>query len=97
MALTAQQARTFDHLSPHNAAVLAAAAHARGCACAPYHDWFTYRRWRAQARHVRKGEHGIALPLVMPSEDPDPETGAIRTRPRFGTSCVFCRCQTDPD
>lgn len=94
--LTPEQARTFDRLSPHNAAVLIATAAARGCACQPYQDWYTFRRWRALGRHVIRGQHGTALPLVMES-DTDPDTGETRSRPRFGTSHVFCRCQTEPD
>ena len=59
--MSAAQATTFERVSPANFLLLSAAAAARGCACAPYQDWYTFRRWRAQARHVRKGEHGIAL------------------------------------
>jgi antirestriction protein ArdC len=81
--MTAAEAATFDRLSPANYATLAAAAHAHGCACVPYVDFFTFRRWRALGRHVRRGEHGIALPLVMGPEET--ETGETRTRPRFGT------------
>jgi antirestriction protein ArdC len=94
--MTPAQATTFDRISPANAATLLAASAARGCACEPYRDYLTFRRWRAVGRHVRKGEHGVTLPLVMEPET-DTETGETRTRPRFGRSHVFCRCQTDQD
>lgn len=89
--MTAEQAVHFDTFSAENAQALVLAAEEAGCSCEPYKDWFTFKRWLAQNRVVKKGEHGISLTIVSkpkPDEDPD------RTRPRFHTAVVFHRCQT---
>ena len=34
------------------------------CGCEPYADVFTFNRWKAQGYFVRRGEHGVRLPIV---------------------------------
>ena len=67
------------------------------CHCEPYTDVFTFRRWIAQGRAVRKGEHGIPLPVVVErttvaTDELGDETS--RTARILQRSYVFCRCQT---
>ncbi len=100
--MTATDARTFtagERVSSIVRVTQALAELARpGCHCEPYADVFTFRRWRAQGRTVHKGEHGIALPVVIEKTyagtdelgDETPRTSRILQR-----SYVFCRCQTD--
>jgi hypothetical protein len=88
-----------------NALQVTAALADRHCACEPYADVFTFGRWRAQGRTVRRGEHGIRLTVYIAARRHDAiddasgtEAGqaqpdAIRRYPRV--SFVFCRCQTD--
>jgi antirestriction protein ArdC len=95
-AMSADEARSFEHFSNANAAQLMEAATVKGCHCAPYDDWFTYRRWQAQGMQVQKGEHGEKLTILIRVETKD-EGGAVtdvQTRPWHTT--VFCRCQVKP-
>jgi len=100
--MTADDARTFDGYSVANAIAVKAALSDRACTCEPYADVFTFNRWIAQGRAVRKGEHGIRLTVYVAARRHDAvddaqgvETSAPgpRTYPR--TSFVFCRCQTE--
>lgn len=96
--LTADEARTFNGYSLANASLVLAAIEQRGCTCQPYEDVFTFRRWLAQGRAVRRGEHGISLPVIVErTAAEDDETGheQSRTYRLRRTSHVFCRCQTD--
>lgn len=100
--MTADEARTFqagERISSIVRVTQALAERARpGCACEPYTDVFTFNRWRAQGRTVRRGEHGIVLPVVIEKSyigkdelgDETERTSRILRR-----SYVFCRCQTD--
>ena len=94
--MTAEQAQTFDGHSIANALILTQAAQERQCACIPYQDWYTYKRWRAQGMQVQKGEHGVKLTTYIPvtKETDDGKTEVTHTRP-WHTS-VFCRCQVKP-
>ena len=92
---TPQDARTFDTFSVANAVAVKTALAERGCPCEPYADVFTFRRWIAQGRAVRKGEHGIRLPIVVERVNEDKETGEQHTLRLLRSSFVFCRCQTD--
>lgn len=102
--MTPDEARSFEGYSVANAIAVKTALSDRGCSCEPYADVFTFNRWRAQGRSVRRGEHGIRLtvyvtssPLAerIPAEESGPGelTGRVRSYPR--TSFVFCRCQTE--
>lgn len=103
--MTPEQARTFEGYSVANAVAVKTALAERGCACEPYADVFTFNRWRAQGRFVRKGEHGIRLTVYVAARRHDAvedenglEVGTaapdrVHSYPR--TSFVFCRCQTD--
>ncbi len=57
--ISAEEARTFQHFSVHNA-LQAQQACPEGT-CQAYRDIFTYRRWRAQGYQVRRGETGTAV------------------------------------
>lgn len=91
--MTAAEARTFDGYSEANALLILMTLK---CDCQPYVDTFTYNRWRAQGFQVKKGEHGIALPIRIPYEKEDAETHEKKIVTRPGTSYVFCRHQVSP-
>lgn len=54
----------------------------------------TFNAWRALGRTVRRGEHGIRIPVVIPTAH-DPETGEPGRR-IIKTAAVFHVSQTDP-
>ena len=91
--MTAESATTFSGYSVANA--IAVKAGLAECDCEPYADVFTFARWRAQGRVVRKGEHGIRLPVIVRGEKRDAETGEVHGFSMRRASFVFCRCQTD--
>jgi hypothetical protein len=91
-AMTANQARSFDSFSVGSTLM---AKLALACACEPYVDLFTYKRWLAQGMQVRKGEKSISLPLVKNVEETDDDGEVVKSRRILGTSRLFCRCQTD--
>jgi len=100
VAMTAEQAATFDRKSGVSAAILAMAAAERGCGCEAYRDWFTYRRWQAQGYQVRRGEHGVKLltyaEVKVKADGGDGDDGATTTTQRRPVATtVFCRCQVD--
>ena len=60
----------------------------------------TYRAWQAKGRHVRKGEHGVKLPVYK--SVPKKRTGADRNEREEmvsipWTATVFHISQTDPN
>lgn len=95
--MTPEAARHFNGYSGGNAMLV---RFSLKCACLPYEDVFTLKRWNAQGFKVRKGEHSIEIPVVGTSEREvaDPETGEVKTDSRrfMGTGRVFCRCQVEP-
>ena len=94
-AMTSEEARTFERYSAFNAATVKASLPLQGgmpCGCEPYQDVFTFKRWIAQGRVVRKGEHAVRISTYAPITDK--ETGEIIGR-RPWRSAVFCRHQTD--
>jgi len=92
--MTADEAQTFDRFSVHNASVLVEAAAARGCQCQPYVDWFTYDRWHALGRQVKRGEKSTRLPGFVPVRQKDEAGDEHIVGKRPWVSFVFCRCQT---
>ena len=88
--ISAEEARTFQHFSVHNA------AHAQQACpestCQAYRDIFTYRRWRAQGYQVRRGEKGTAVTTWIAStrigENDEP---IVVRRPK--RTVLFCRHQ----
>ena len=90
-ALTPAQAKSFDRWSASNATAVAVSL---TCACEPYEDVFTFKRWIALGRVVKRGQHGIKLPLVKEVDDDDDPTTPVKRI--LGYSTVFCRCQTEP-
>ncbi|HEV8670989.1 MAG TPA: ArdC family protein [Candidatus Limnocylindria bacterium] len=97
--LTPEDARSFDGYSIANAIAVKTALAERGCACEPYEDVFTFNRWRAQGRIVRRGEHGIRLTVYITAMRAGEDADGVVDEPRAyrmpKTSHVFCRCQTD--
>lgn len=88
--MSPEQARTFEGFSIMNVAKV---VEALSCECSPYHDVFTFNRWRAQGLFVKKGEHGIRLPLVKTFLNKDKKTGEEKVIKIPCSSTVFCRCQ----
>ena len=88
---TPEEARTFPMgESGEHAVILAMAAHARGCECEAYKDWFDMSRWNDQGFAVRKGEHGVCL--ITYKTITDEETGeVVKKFPR--KTYVYCRHQ----
>jgi hypothetical protein len=94
--MTAEEATTFETISETNATILMMAAHARGCRCLPYTDWFTYGRWQAQGYQVQRATevgHGVKLTIYISIKDKD-SGEVVGKRPWMTT--VFCRCQVKP-
>jgi hypothetical protein len=88
--MTEQQATTFDRFSIGNALTVSASLQ---CGCKPYQDVFTFKRWLAQGYCVKKGEHGIKIPVIGSSIKHDDKTGQDVTKKYISNSAVFCRCQ----
>jgi antirestriction protein ArdC len=93
--MTPQQAVQFEQTSETSAQILEAATRERGCNCQPYVDWFTFDRWIAQGKCVKKGEHGVRLMsfqkrIVDDKQKGDGSKKEITTPTRV---YVFCRCQ----
>jgi hypothetical protein len=91
--MSAEQARQFDAISVANYAAAKAAFAA--CGCESYADVFTFKRWKAQGYYVRRGEHGVRLPIVKTRAIDDKETGEEKTIRIMGSSHVFCRHQVE--
>jgi hypothetical protein len=108
--MTAEQARTFSGGESLESYIAVAATladrnadHERfaDCDCEPYSDVFTFHRWVAQGRVVRKGEKAMAHLAFVPtgrSREETDEQGATVTKPilRPKTTHLFCACQTEP-
>ena len=92
--MSTQDATRFENgKSETHEILLTLAAEQRGCSCQPYQDWFTYKRWKAQALQVKKGEKGYQLTTFASTEVADPKTGEIKKKSRPWRTYVFCRCQ----
>ena len=65
------------------------------CGCRAYEDVFTYNRWKAQGYYVKRGEHGIKLPVIKRVDREDPDTGEEKTIRIRGRAHVFCRHQVE--
>ena len=88
--MTPDEAVVFDRQSPENAATIVEACIEKGCGCEPYEDVFTFNRWKAQGYYVKRGEHGIKIPVIVKTKDsqkPD------KDKTLFRNLTVFCRCQ----
>src|SRR4051794_38621055 len=66
--MSAAEARTFDGISTNSAAQVLIALDERketgiypDCACEPYEDTFTFERWKAQGKQVRRGEKALRI------------------------------------
>lgn len=90
--MTAEEARAIPTFSAANAALIVMSLH---CNCQPYQDVYTLARWNAQGYHVRKGEHGIRIPVITATTTEDDATGETHERRLFTAAHVFCRCQVE--
>ncbi len=86
------EAKSFQTFSVGNAARVKSAL---PCGCEPYEDVYTYNRWKAQGYFVRRGEHGVKIPVIVRGESKDSETGEARPISLRRTSAVFCRHQVE--
>lgn len=93
--MTAEEARQFEMYSDKNAGIVEEAAADRGCECVAYESIFTFNRWIAQGRVVRKGEKGTMIEIPNFREVVDEATGE-KKRIKVGSRriAVFCKCQT---
>jgi hypothetical protein len=93
--MTSQQAVQFEQTSETSTQILEAAARERGCSCQPYVDWFTFDRWIAQSKVVKKGEHGIRLMSYQKRQVEDKQKGDGSKKEITAPTRVydFCRCQ----
>ena len=91
--MTPKQATSFDRFSVANHTIVKRTLH---CDCNPYKDVFTYGRWKAQGYQVRRGEHGIHIPVISTTLTPNEEDEEqLEERKLFHSAVVFCRCQVD--
>lgn len=88
--MSAEDARSFQHFSVHNAVQAQMAC--PEATCEAYQDIFTYRRWRAQGYAVRKGEHGTPVTtwITVKAREDDEKP---KTRPK--RAVLFCRHQVE--
>lgn len=93
--MTAEEARRFEMYSEKNAGIVEEAAADRGCECEAYVSIFTFNRWIAQGRVVKKGEKATFVQVPNFREVVDEKTGEKR-KIKIGERrvAVFCKCQT---
>jgi hypothetical protein len=93
--MTAKEAREFEMYSEKNAGIVEEAAAERGCECVAYESIFTFNRWIAQGRVVKKGEKATFIEVPNFREVVDEATGKTK-KIKVGTrrAAVFCKCQT---
>ena len=92
--MTAEEARSFDHDSPDNDALVLAAL---SCSCQPRQDVFTFNRWIAQGFAVQRGQHAaVKVPVKKVIRSQDLITGEDRIKAFLTSSALFCRCQVAP-
>ena len=89
-SMTAEEAQWFSRISKANIALCLAHF---DCGCSPYTDLYTFKRWKAQGYHVKKGEKGLRLPLIKTI---DSEIGEPVEK-LFCSSHVFCKHQVELD
>lgn len=86
--MTSEEAKAFEYHSKINAAILKSVCPK----CKAYKDWFTYGRWHALEKRVKKGEHGTKLETFVKVKEIDSEESEYSTSiPHVAT--VFCRHQ----
>ncbi len=88
--MSAEQAQMFERFSAANSSIVLSSL---SCECSPYDDVFTFNRWKAQGMIVKRGEHGIKLPLIRRIQTEDEAGTVVSERKILGRSTVFCRCQ----
>lgn len=90
LTMTKEQATTFNRFSIINAHTV---LEFLPCGCQPYTDVFTFNRWKAQGFIVKKGEHGVKIPVIGTNIKHDDNTGQDVVKKYVSNSAVFCRCQ----
>ena len=90
--MSPEEAKTFDRYSVQNATEVKAAF---PCGCLPYISVFTYNRWQALGKQVKKGEHGKALSIIKEIKEVG-EDGKETVKKKVHWTRVFCKCQTKP-
>ena len=88
--MTRAEATSFGRYSVANASAVETAL---PCGCKAYTDVFTYRRWQAQGYQVRRGEHGVHIPVII--RVTDEEEGEEASYKLRRASSVFCRHQVE--
>lgn len=68
----------------------------RGIDAHPRVDCLTFNAWKALHRHVRKGEHGVCVPVYF-QKDQKKDDGTTEQRTIRTGAVVFHISQTDPD
>lgn len=65
----------------------------------PRENVFTFHAWKAQGRHVKKGQHGVRVVTYIPvkSRETDEQTGERQTVTRPWHTTVFHISQTEPN
>lgn len=103
LVMTPEQAREFTSFSLDNVALVESAL-AANCNCSAYLDVFTFNRWKAQGFIVRRGQHGIKIPVVKTYDRKPADTGQdegndaasnLQVATYLSAAYVFCRCQVD--
>lgn len=61
----------------------------------PRENVFTFNAWKALGRHVRKGEHGVAVVTFIECTKEDKETGEKKAFRRPWATTVFHVSQTE--
>lgn len=74
---------------------LVKAALAGRCACEPYEDVFTLRKWNDKGYRVIKGERARCRIEVPVTETRTLDGGAVETVRRWHKAVLFCRCQVE--
>ena len=101
--MTAEQAKSFTRFSLANMATVLGELEARGACtghCMPYQDVFTFARWKALGCSVKKGEHGVRLPVIVQATKTrrnDAGEDEAQTFTIDRTVTVFCSCQVTGD
>lgn len=92
--MTAAEAKTFQTYSVNNAArVEEVTNEIMECGCEAYVDVFTFNRWIAQGKVVRKGEKAIRIPVFVNASKRDDKTNEVKTFKVQKMVNVFCRHQ----
>lgn len=102
--MTSQEATSFDAESTNSYTQVLEALERRReesdryseCSCEPYEDVFTFERWIAQGKVVKRGEKALAIQswiVTPPSKEEQEKDPEAKPRMRPKVLHLFCRCQ----